>query len=328
MAKDIEEYIDDTKDLASDDPAKVTKDDIKEPDIVTTTPDLETPGEGVLDKIAKVFRREPKEEIVVDEEVVEEAVVEDDDTVEGEEVVEEEVKNDTPVKQTYEEIDPRFITAAHAYGWNDSRIRGYADEHEDIEIITLTGRMEELVADTKPVKKEDELINNEAFTALAEADPNIAEMLRGIVEPMAKRFNNTASELDTLKGQIGSQEEDKQVRENVRNTATAEEIFDAAEITSLGKTSDIPTYPDGTYVLDNPIVTERDKVWRVAQQFYANGGSFKEAVNNAVQWYSGSSAKKETRRKVVKELIEQEKRVMPRRQETKVEQQYGSEEGK
>lgn len=299
----------------------VIDDKVVEDDITTVTPDLETPGEGVLDKIAGVFRRKPKED-TVEEEVVEEEVIDKDDIVEDDEVVE-----DKPlVNQQYEEIDPRFITAAQSYGWSPERIRSYAEEHEDIDILTLTGRMEELVADTKPVKKEDELIDNEALKALAEADPNIAEVLRTIIEPMAKRFKVTASELDTLKGQVGSQVQDKQHNEDVHNQATAEELFDASEITSLGKTSEIQTYPDGTYVLDSPVVVEREKIWKVAQQFYATGGSFKEAIKNAMQWYSGGNAKQDVKRKVVKELIEQEKRVMPKRQETKVEQQYGNEE--
>jgi hypothetical protein len=314
----------------------IKKDDdqvVKEPDVKTVTPGLETPGKGVLDKIASVFRRDKKEDTVVEDDItveddttVEDDLIEDDTTVEGDTTVEDDtIKNDPPVKQQYVEIDPRFIAAAKAYGWSDGRIQDYANEHEDIDIITLTGRMEELVADTKPIK-EEELIDNEALNALAEADPNIAQVVRSIVEPMAKHFKNTASELDTLKGQIGTQELDKQNQEDVRNQATAEEIFDASGVSSLGKTSDIPKYPDGTYVLDSPIVVEREKVWRVATQFYANGGSFKEAVKNAMQWYSGGSVRKDTKRKVVKELIEQEKRVMPKRQETNVEKQYASEE--
>lgn len=313
--------------MKEDDIKKEEELEVIEPDVVTTTPGLETPGEGVLDKIANVFRRDKKEEPIEDdpiEEPVEDEPIEDEPVEDDPE--EEPVEDEPPVKQEYVEIDPRFVTAAQAYGWSPDRIRSYSEEHDAIDILTLTGRMEELVSDTKPVTKEEELIDNEAFSALAEADPNVAEMLRTIVEPMAKRLKDTTSKFDTLQGQLGKQEEDKKLNADVRNQATAEEVFDASEITSLGKTSEIPTYPDGTYVLDNPIVMEREKVWRVAQQFYANGGSFKEAVNNAVQWYNGSSVKMETRRKVVKELIEQEKRVMPKRQETKVEKQYASEE--
>lgn len=307
--KDIEEVVD-----------EVNEEAVVEPDVITTTPGLETPGDGILDKIANVFRKTPKEEVEgVDDETIEEEIDEETDEVKTE-TEEEEIKT-----SEYVEIDPRFSVAAKAYGWSNDRIIQYANEHEDIDIITLAGRMEELTV-TTPAKKEETLIDEAALDTLAEADPNMAQMLRGIVEPMAKRFKENTSELETLRGQLGTHEQDRVNKEEVRNQATADELFDASEITALGKTSDIPKYPDGTYVVENSLVAEREKIWKVAQQFYAGGGSFREAVTNAMQWYSGGSAKKDAKRNVIKELKDQEKRVMPKRQETKVEKTYANEE--
>ena len=297
-------------------------DEVIEPDITTVTPGLDTPGEGVLDKIAGIFRKKPPVEDVV--EVDEEEPIQDEIDTEIDDVEEEENTQEKETSQ-YIEIDPRFTAAATAYGWGNDRIIQYADSHEDIDIITLTARMEELTKVT-PAKAEDTLIDEAALDTLAEADPNMAQLLRGIVEPMAKRFKANTSELETLRGQLGVHEQDRHAKEEVRNQNTADEIFDASDISSLGKTSDIPKYPDGTYVVENPLVAEREKVWKIAQQFYANGGTFREAMSNAMQWYSGGSAKKDTKRKVIRELKDQEKRVMPRRQDTKVEKTYATEE--
>ena len=74
------------------------------------------------------------------------------------------------------------------------------------------------------------------------------------------------------------------------------------------------------------MVQERQKVWGIAQQFYANGGTFEGAMKEAMRWYHGSNANKDVKHKVIKELKEQEARIMPKRQEAIVEKEYASDE--
>jgi len=327
----------------------IKKDDVKEedvitePDVVAISPGLaEGPSPGILEKIASVFRsdsdnRKPKEK---DES---EDKVEDDLTDESEDKVEDETKDETTdepedtsddkpeEKVEYTEIDPRFVSTAGTYGWSRERIIEYAENHDDLDVVEITTRMEKSIKDNRASsadtdKSDDVFINEEALKTLAEKDEGLAQAVREILNPLAKRFENTSSELDTLKGELGKYKSDRETKDGVRDLEVANGIFDNSGISSLGKTKDIPKYPDGTYNLSDPMVKERGKIWDVAQQFYANGGTFECAVNNALQWYRGSDANKEMKRKVIKDLKEQEERVMPKRQEAKVETEYASEE--
>lgn len=315
------------------------EDVITEPDVVTTSPGLvEGPGPGILEKIASVFRPSKKEDEPEDtpEDKVEGEVEDkstDEPLDEPEDKLEDKVDDepeDTPEdKVEYVAIDPRFINAAGTYGWSKERIIEYAENHNDLDVVEITTRMEKSIKDNRASdisKPDDVFINEEAFKTLAEKDEGLAQAVREILDPLAKRFENTSSELDTLKGELGKYESDRNAREGVRDLELANGIFDGSGISSLGKTKDIQKYPDGTYAQGDPIVSERGKVWDVAQQFYASGGTFEGAVNNALQWYRGSSANKDMKRKVIKELKEQETRVMPKRQEAKVETEYASEE--
>lgn len=320
------------------------EDVITEPDVVTVSPGLaEGPSPGILEKIASVFRK-PKEDESEDK-------VEDDSTDESEDKVEDETKDETTdesddklddkpedkvedeteEKVEYTEIDPRFVSTAGTYGWSRERIIEYAENHDDLDVVEMTTRMEKSIKDNrassadKP-ESDDTFINEEAFKTLAEKDEGLAQAVREILNPLAKRFEDTSSELDTLKGELGKYESDRKAKDGARDLEIANGVFDSSGISSLGKTKDIPKYPDGTYNQSDPMVKERGKVWDVAQQFYANGGTFESAVNNALQWYRGSGVSKEIKRKVIKELKEQEERVMPKRQEAKVETEYASEE--
>lgn len=343
MDKITEQYIEDTKDLASDDPAKVTKDDIIEPDVITVSPGLaEGPSPGILEKIASVFRK-PKEEDKPEDKVEDDSTDESEDKIEDEtkdettdeskDKPEDKVEDETKEKVEYTEIDPRFVNTAGTYGWSRERIIEYAENHDDLDVVEMTTRMEKSIKDNRASDtpkpdgvSTDTFINEEALKTLAEKDAGLAQAVRDILDPLAKRFENTSSELDTLKGDLGKYESDRKAKDGVRDLEVANGIFDSSGISSLGKTKDIQKYPDGTYNLSDPMVKERGKIWDVAQQFYANGGTFEGAVNNALQWYRGSDANKEMKRKVIKDLKEQEERVMPKREQAKVETEYASEE--
>jgi hypothetical protein len=318
--------------MANDDIKK--EEEVIEPDIEPITPGLDAPPAGVLEKIANVFRSKPKEEPVVDNEPEQEPEQDTELDTEPEINNEPELDNelDTEPKEEedrFVEVDPRFAKIADEYGWSKDKIIDYAENHDEFDIIKLAGEMQKHITvksqDDKPANKQA-IINEEMLNSLAEKDEDLANTVRQILTPLATRFDNTSSELETLKGVLGEYEMDRQTQEEVRNQKTADELFDNSEISSLGKTDDITKYPDGTYVMNDPIVKERQKVWDVATKFYASGGTFKAAMKNALQWYGGGSAKKDAKRSVIKELKEQEKRVMPKRQDTKVEKQYASEE--
>lgn len=323
------------EDIKKEDVVDNPEDVIIEPDVVTISPGLvDGPGPGILEKIASVFRK-PKEEDEPEDKPDDEPTdepedkPEDEPTDKPEDEPEDKLDDEPKEKVEYTEIDPRFVNTAGTYGWSRERIIEYAENHDDLDVVEMTTRMEKSIKDNRASdipKSDDTFINEEALKTLAEKDAGLAQAVRDILDPLAKRFEDTSSELDTLKGDLGKYESDRKAKDGVRDLEIANGIFDGSGISSLGKTKDIPKYPDGTYNLSNPMVKERGKIWDIAQQFYANGGTFEGAVNNALQWYRGSDANKEMKRKVIKDLKEQEERVMPKRQEAKVETEYASEE--
>ena len=305
--------------------------EIKEPDVATVTPGLKGPSPGVLEKIASVFRKpkveesEDKPEGEVDDTTGVTTEATTDDTSDKTDGVTAEVTTDIE----YEQIDQRFVDAAATYGWSRERIIEYADNHDDMDVIEMTTRMEKSIKDNRTSNdtvSDDSFINEEAFKTLAEKDENLAQAVRDILDPLAKRFENTSSELNTLKGTLGDYESDRKAQDSIRDMEIANGVFDNSGVSALGKTKDIPKYPDGSYDLSDPVVQEREKVWGVAQQFYANGGTFESAMKNAMQWYHGSNANKDIKHKIIKDLKEQEERIMPKRQESKVEKEYASDE--
>jgi hypothetical protein len=296
------------------------------------SPGITGPSPGILDKITSIFRgkketEETEETTETDKEKVDKVENEEEEKSEDDETTE---------KVEYDEIDPRFISAARDYGWNDSRIIEYAKEHSDQDVLTMVGLFEGIVGKAQPQLDkieeavQDELLDEETLSKYAEAFGVDKAVIKGIADkmtgPLAERLNDVSSELESIKGSLGNRTEDEQRKELVRNMDIANAVFDSSDISSLGKTKDIPTYPDGSYVINDPTVQERNKIWDVANTFYATGGTFEHAVENAMQWYKGVSAEKDVKRKVIKDLKEQEERVMPKRQEQQGVETYASEE--
>ncbi len=291
--------------------------------------ELDGPSPGVLEKIASIFKKKPKEESAQEEDAEES---EPDSGAEEADAAEEDTE--TNEEYEYEEIDPTFVEVARKYGWDDKRIIEYAEGHSYEDILLLSNLMQDFLAKSQPDDKtavenktaEDELLDSKALLELAEGDPKVAAALKRAVEPLAKRLESISSTSEELKKTLGSKEEERRIEEAIRNYEVAMEMFDKAGIPSLGKTEELPTYPDGSFVIDHPAFQERAKVWDVAQAFYATGGTFKQAMENALQWYKGGNLEKEIQDKVVKDLKKQEQRVTPRRQSATETKTYANEE--
>jgi len=298
--------------------------------------ELDGPSPGMLEKIASIFKRGPKKE-PTEEESAEEAEPDSgaDEAAAGDE--EESVETggaETDKKDEYEEIDPTFVKVARKYGWDDKRIIDYAEGHSEEDVLLLSSLMQDFLtksqSDDKTVIEdktaENELLDSKALLELAEGDPKVAAALKRAIEPLAKQLESISSTSEELKKALGSKEEERRIEETVRNYEIAMEMFDKAGIPSLGKTEELPTYPDGSFVINHPAFQERAKVWDVAQAFYATGGTFKKAMENALQWYKGGNLEKEIQDKIVKDLKKQEQRVTPRRQSASETKVYANEE--
>lgn len=305
MTKELDKKEDLIEDLEIKPEDEVKK---KEEDFVS--PGVSAPSPGVLDKIAGIFKKAKPETVP---EIEPETEPEEESAVETKGLE----------KDEYEEIDPKFIEVAQAYGWDDQRIIKYAEEHSETDTLLLTNLMQDYVTKVKPkagiehpaTTFGETIKDTETFLKLAEESPQVATLLEEILKPLAKRLDDVSQVSEEMRRDSETRKEADKIREDVRNFETANDIFDKSEIPSLGKIKNAPTYPDGSYVMNNPIFQERKKVWGVAHAFYAAGGTFQQAVKNALQWYKGQDVEKDVKDKIIKNLKKQEERIMPKRQE-------------
>lgn len=294
------------------------------------SPGVSGPSKGVLEKITSIFKKKPTSDEEVNEDETKDADEADetdktDDTTEGKEATEE--KED---EFKYEEIDPKFIEVARKYGWQDNRIVEYAEKHSEEDLLVMGNLMQDSIA--KSVSKDEDVdessdeFNKDELLKLAGDDPKLIALIEKVISPLAKRVADTSSKSTEFSEELSKREQDDALKEELRNVEVANSVFDKSDISALGKTEDIPRLPDGAFVPNDPVFRERSKIWDVAQMFYAKGGTFKDSMKNAIQWYKGENVEKDVKKKVIKDLKNQEERVMPKRNESKVEKTYATEE--
>jgi hypothetical protein len=266
-----------------------------------------------------------------EEQVADEVVDEEEET---DEVVDEKDKASEETDETeeteYEEIDPKFVDTAKKYGWDDERIVGYANAHSEEDLLLMGNLMLDNIEKTA-LPSSDEVDENKGVLddeiyKLAGDDPKLKAILEQAISPLAKRINDLSSNSDKVREELESREKDEKLQVELHNMEVAQGIFDESGISSLGKADDLPRLPDGSYVTSDPAFKERSRLWDITQAFYATGGNFKEAADNAIQWYKGGTAEKDVKKKVIKDLKSQEERVMPKRNESKVEKTYANDE--
>jgi len=290
------------------------------------SPGVDTRPKGVIEKITNVFKKKTDDSEEADTEYV------DDVEFDSEEKSDAEDTNDVEQEDEpkYDEIDPKFVDVARKYGWEDRRIIEYAENHSEQDLILMANLMQDNVTKSvsdsaEDTKSSDDNSLDELLT-LAGDDPKLKALVEKAIGPLAKRVADLSSSSEKLSTKLSEKEQSGVLKEELHNLDVANSVFDASEISSLGKTENIQKYPDGTYVVTDPVYKERSKVWDVAQMFYANGGTFKDAVKNSIQWYKGTSAEKDIKNKVIKDLKKTEERVMPKRSESKAEKTYANEE--
>lgn len=302
-----------------DEEIKETVEEIQE-EVVEETKEEQTPEQveeqekesrqGVLNKIAGIFKKD-KEEVQEEQE----------ETQKEQEV---EASTQEPAEQ-YEEIDPFFVEQARQYGWSDEKTKKYSEDHSEIDIVSMADKMfqtNQRNSQTLPDEEKEEV--TDPLDTLEVEDEKVASILKKVVEPLSKRIEEQSAELQTLREGVSEEQKSREEKEVLRNIKDANQIFDDAGL--FGKTDQLPRYPDGNFVSEDPAVKKRQEVWNVATMFYSQGGSFKEAMNNAVRWYKGSGVKKELEKEVLTKLEKQQDSVFPKRTTQKMTKTYVSEE--
>lgn len=237
-------------------------------------------------------------------------------------------------KERFEEvlIDPRLVAAGRAKNWSDEKIIKQAEEDESV-LVDLADALDILNARRKEPEQQPEKKESKPALSKVELDKEAVKTLSDnygedvvskIISPLADRLNEAIDTINALRGGVDKFSEGQKKEANARRMRTADEIFDKVANTYpvLGKTTDIPTLEDGSYSQRSPIYQERNKIFKIADMFHnSNGGSFEDAMKDAMRWYGGGNVDA-LKRKVIADINEQAKGHLPRPTAKKVEPSY------
>ncbi len=290
---------------------------------------------------------------VVEETVVEETPVEE--TVETEEVIEPTDKRESildyikgavksvvsPKEETTEEvvveedtsknrlegqdIPDAFVSAAEADGWQLKDIQDFASNKTDEELLELIPHLideEEEEETEEPVKEEKSETSEEADDEIEALKSSIREELR---EELLKEYGSKLEVLDDFRAEQAS-------RQNIQVFETANDLMDEAskDLPVFGTFEEIPRFThgprEGEPVPTSPQFKARAEVFQLAADLMSAGRSqsMKDAMGDALAWYRGKHGQKETERKVIKSLKQQQTKLSGSRTGKEVKKEYAS----
>ena len=227
-----------------------------------------------------------------------------------------EANEDTDSEYEQVELDPRLEAAGKAMGWDSDKIALVAETDMTI-LEDIATRLE--ASDTHRQDDKDETANEQAGLVDKEALAKLEEKLgEGGKEVLAALMKNVEAKFAAKFGEVeefqASEKKRREMQEMAGRATIADDVFDkhAEQFKELGISKDLPRNDKGELV-NSPQLKLRDKIYQVAQMFHqTQGGSFENAMNEAVQHYAGGQATNVAARQVVKDLKKQKKRFTPR----------------
>lgn len=294
-------------------------DDTKVDDTNTDDTSKETTTEDIISGIEGILNKDETE-------------VSEQEKKEPDKSVDEKVEEDE--SSGYEEVSSAiaipFVEAAKAAGWNESDIRSYIGVHTDEQLVGMTSAFGSRSAATKKEvskddKKSDELELDEALLEQLGLGDEGKGALKKLLTPIMSQLNAKDKELKSFKDKFQNIENSEKTNVGVQRLQAADDMFDAAaeELPSLGKTKDLPKLPNGDLVLDNPQVKNREKVFNLAYTLAESGKySFRDAMKIALDSHKGSTAEKEFKDKIIKNLKKGETRLSAKGQQTQAAKKY------
>jgi hypothetical protein len=259
------------------------------------------------------------------------AVVKDDDSTSGDAVNQDSTSDSKPESEDvdgsdgdYEEVelDPRLEEAGKAMGWSPEKIALVAGT--DVTILEdIATRLD--ASETHRQGKEDAgtdgdteeqggLVDEEALAKVKEKLGDEADtLIDAIVKGVSKKFEGKFKAIDEDRANTAKEKAD---RAAIQRGSIADEVFDSAaeQFEEFGTTKSLPKDKDTGKVLTNsPQMKLRAKVYQVASMFHqANGGTFEQAMREAVQHYAGGQGTNAATRQVVKDLKKNRTRFTPK----------------
>ena len=280
---------------------------------------IETPVEEVKEEAVEEPKEEIKDEVVEDEakEVAkDEKEVVDTDTPEGKESFIRKLMNkvtptkkDEPIETPAEDggsFPAEFLTAARAAGMTDNDIQEYSiysdeDLKELIPFLSKEEPQQEIAPADEPTKAQE-------VPPILEKD----EAFQLMKEEQDKRIS-------ALESQLKKVSEDRVASEQREFFNQVNDAFDKAseKFEVFGKTEELPIFPagprKGELIPTSPAYKARAEVLNIANILMAGGMQVKDAMGTAIDTYKGRSLEEEVKRKIVKDLRRNSKKLSAKR---------------
>ena len=243
--------------------------------------------------------------------------------VKTEEVVEEDTSKNRLAGQ---DIPEKFVSAAEADGWNLKDIQAYAADKTDEELLEL---IPHLVPEEEDEDETEEPVKEEKPKVSVETDDEIEALKSSIRDEIREEFRQEyGSKLDVLDDFRAEQTS----RQNMQVFETANELMDEAskDFSVFGKFEEIPRFTtgprEGEPVPTSPEFKARAEVFQLAADLMSTGrsASMKDAMGDALSWYRGKHGQKETERKVIRNLKQQQTKLSGSRTGKEVKKEYAN----
>lgn len=222
-----------------------------------------------------------------------------------------------------DEIPDEFATAAKAVGWTDKQIVDFASDEKnkytDEQLIEMIPHLKMQEKEEPPPAKKEPEKPAEVVAPPAAADADTAAKINTYIDKVIKE------KTDSLEKRLSQVQEDTSAKELIQFENTANDFFDKMGSDQIGKTKELPKFPDGRYVSTDPRFKARSQIYDMAIMLASKGQSSDKALMNAAAWYKGLNLEAEVERKVIKRVKDNQKNLSPERYNKATETVYESE---
>jgi len=215
-----------------------------------------------------------------------------------------------------DEIPDEFTEAALAAGWSEEDIINFASDYTDEELISM---LPFLKAEPLPEEEATEDVGEKTTTEELDEFTDLDDVSKLKNRLKQEVLQEVSKELGDLKKRLSAAEKKERMERELEMLKLANDFFDkvSEEIPVFGKTEKLPKFPagrqKGLLIPTDPAVRAREQVYQRALLFHSLGGSWKDALEDALAWYKGKHLEKDFKRKVLAELKQGEQRLSAKR---------------
>lgn len=279
--------------------------------------------EGTLSKIGRILGFNKKTEETQEPEGDEDPELDDSSATDTDPPTTESVSE-------YEEVDPRFVTAARNYGWDDARIIKYAEGHDDHDLVMLTGMMEGHGHGSPDPDTTDHAPEVDPFEGLLEgleSEEDLGEKTKSVLKSLTDQLKHMSAEMDQIKNGLSANQEQSREGALAHQFNYAMDAFDklSESFEDFGQSSKLSRLPDGSLNMRDAAVKTRAEVYDMATVFQSSGMSFEESIGEAVNWWKGKNGEKHAKKAVIRDLNKASSHASPKQHNRHTQRKFASE---